>query len=93
MVQYKPIEISEDVPYPQYAQSIGWVLTCFVMCPIPIYFVYKFLRTEGSIVQRLKEITTPTEAWGPNDGSDKIKMYQPEPARKYGIDNPNSTHM
>ncbi|XP_060078471.1 sodium- and chloride-dependent neutral and basic amino acid transporter B(0+)-like [Ylistrum balloti] len=93
MVQYKPIEISDGVPYPQYAQSIGWALTSFVMCPIPIYFVYKFLRTEGSFVKKLRKITTPTDAWGPNDGSDKVKMYEPEPARKYGVDNPISTHM
>lgn len=47
MVQYTPLKISDGVEYPEYAQTIGWILTCFVMCPIPIFFIYKFITAEG----------------------------------------------
>lgn len=55
MAQYKPLEISDGVEYPQYAQTIGWILTCFVMCPIPIYFIYKVVTTEGSLMEVRKK--------------------------------------
>lgn len=55
MAQYKPLEISDGVEYPQYAQTIGWILTCFVMCPIPIYFIYKVVTAEGSLMEVRKK--------------------------------------
>lgn len=89
MVQYTPLKISDDVEYPEYAQTIGWILTCFVMCPIPIFFIYKFITAEGPPLERLRTITRPNDSWGPNDGSDKYALSPPQREGKYGIDNPS----
>lgn len=51
MVDYKQPMISKDVPYPAFGQAIGWILTCVVMSPIPIFFLYKFCKSEGSIIE------------------------------------------
>lgn len=55
MVQYTPLKISDGVEYPEYAQTIGWILTCFVMCPIPIFFIYKFITAEGPPLEVTKK--------------------------------------
>lgn len=89
MVKYKAPEISKDVPYPQFAQGIGWALTALVLCPIPIYFVYKFLITPGNFVNRLRVMTTPNSEWGPNDKLERKSLestYQMDD--KFGIDSP-----
>jgi hypothetical protein len=51
MVEYKPLEISDGVPYPEYGQAIGWALLCFVMTPVPIFFIYKLVKASGSLME------------------------------------------
>ncbi|WAR15067.1 S6A14-like protein [Mya arenaria] len=93
MVKFTPPKISKDVPYPEFAQGIGWALTIVVLLPIPITFVYKFIRAEGGLIDRLREITTPDADWGPNDGSDKRPLQNTfEMERKYGLDNPGAVN-
>jgi len=93
MIMYKAPEITKGNPYPAFAQAIGWALTAVVLCPIPLTFIYKMFRAEGSIIERLKEITTPASDWGPNDDSMKrglTNAYEME--RKYGLDNPGAVN-
>ncbi|KAL3861993.1 hypothetical protein ACJMK2_007999 [Sinanodonta woodiana] len=91
MVKHSPPKVENDVVFPEFAQSIGWAITAFVMCPIPLMFLYKFLfQAKGNVWQRLKTITTPTSEWGPNDGSMKSELPMKDIANdsKYGYDNP-----
>lgn len=89
MVKYKPPEITKNVPYPVFAQGIGWALTAFVLCPVPIYFVYKFVLTPGSFLKRLRTITSPNSEWGPNDKQDTKPLYPTfQMSSKFGVDNP-----
>ena len=89
MVKYKAPEITKGEPYPDFAQGIGWALTICVLCPIPICFVYKLLRTPGSFLKRLRTITTPNSEWGPNDKRDTKSLQPPyEMESKFGLDNP-----
>lgn len=93
MVKYKPPEISDGVPFPGFAQAIGWCLTVFVLMPIPITFLYKLYMAKGNILERMREITTPASDWGPNDGSSRTPLadtYAME--RKYGLDNPGAVN-
>lgn len=93
MVEYNPPEISKNVPFPQFAQGIGWALTCIVLLPIPVTFLYKLYKAQGSLMTRLRTITTPTSEWGPNDGKDRKPLedaYHME--RKYGLDNPGAVN-
>ncbi|KAL4220998.1 hypothetical protein ACF0H5_019261 [Mactra antiquata] len=93
MIDYKPPQISEGVPFPQFAQGIGWALTCVVLLPIPVTFLFKLYQAEGDLKTRLRTITTPTSEWGPNDGKDRKPLedaYHME--RKYGLDNPGAVN-
>lgn len=93
MADYNPPEIRKGEPFPQFAQAIGWVLTIIVLLPIPVTFLYKLFKAKGSLLERLREITTPTSDWGPNDGSDRKPLenaYHME--RKYGLDNPGAVN-
>ncbi|KAK3092741.1 hypothetical protein FSP39_006776, partial [Pinctada imbricata] len=51
MIKYKEPEVVEGVPYPLYAQAIGWVLTMIVLSPIPAYFLLKLVRAKGSVIE------------------------------------------
>ena len=94
MIKYKAPEITDGEPFPDFAQAIGWVLTCFVLVPIPLMFIYKLFTAEGDFMERLHSITTPTDEWGPNDGSDKKPISDGhEMSRKYGLDNPGAINM
>ncbi|KAL3861997.1 hypothetical protein ACJMK2_008003 [Sinanodonta woodiana] len=89
MAEYDPLMIDDDEPYPQFAQTIGWIITVLVICPIPITFIFKMFQAKGSLLERLKIITTPTSEWGPNDGKeikDLIDYTQDIPVQ--GNDNP-----
>ena len=91
MIKYKAPEIRDGVPFPQFAQVIGWILTCIVLFPIPAMFLYKLYRAKGSLMERLIIITSPTAEWGPNDGSDKRPIAESfDMTRKYGLDNPGA---
>lgn len=93
MAAYNPPEISKGEPFPQFAQAIGWVLTTIVLLPIPITFLYKLYKAKGSVMERLRIITTPTPLWGPNDGKDRKPLenaYRLD--RKYGLDNPGAVN-
>ena len=50
LLNFKVPEVTEGVAYPKFAQIIGWVLTGVVLIPIPVYFVYKFIITTGTMV-------------------------------------------
>lgn len=94
MIDYNPPEISKGVPFPKFAQGIGWALTTIVLIPIPITFLYKLYTAKGSIGERLCTITTPTADWGPNDGSDRKPLentYNME--SKYSLDNPGAVSL
>ncbi|KAL3861988.1 hypothetical protein ACJMK2_007994 [Sinanodonta woodiana] len=91
MVKYNPPNITKELPFPDFAQNIGWAIAAFVICPIPLTFLFQFLfRAKGDLLQRLKTITTPTSEWGPNDKSkkDEIQLDNIANDGKYGIDNP-----
>lgn len=58
IVAYKPMELNGYV-YPDWAAVVGWLITCSSIAPIPIYIIYKFLITKGSISTRLYVMITP----------------------------------
>ncbi|PVD36771.1 hypothetical protein C0Q70_03761 [Pomacea canaliculata] len=95
MVQYKSPTISDDEPFPHFAQSIGWALLTFVLCPIPLWFFYHAIRTfykndHLTTSQKIKKIFSPTKRWLPADGSKSSpdSSSGQEMEDKYGVDNP-----
>lgn len=71
MVKYNPPNYpdlpligSKKMPYPEYAQALGWLLTIFGLVPIPLYFLYKLFTAKSSgFADKMAEITTPTAEW------------------------------
>ncbi|KAK0061117.1 sodium- and chloride-dependent neutral and basic amino acid transporter B(0+), partial [Biomphalaria pfeifferi] len=45
MVRYKPPSLSDGTPFPHFAQSIGWTLLSIVLCPIPLLFVWRMVKS------------------------------------------------
>ena len=45
MAQYDPPSYEKGVPFPAFAQAIGWVLLCVVLCPVPLWFLYHAVKT------------------------------------------------
>lgn len=50
--------------YPEWSIKVGWVLTCSSIMCIPLYIIYKFIITPGTIGQRWKMM------WKPEHSSD-----------------------
>ncbi|XP_076451544.1 sodium- and chloride-dependent neutral and basic amino acid transporter B(0+)-like isoform X2 [Babylonia areolata] len=92
MIKYQPPVYEEGVPFPLFAQSIGWVILAFVLCPVPLWFAFHLHRTFSShpdktLLEKVQLLFAPTKDWRPADGSDRYLM----PAvslDKLGVDNP-----
>ncbi|XP_059144575.1 sodium- and chloride-dependent neutral and basic amino acid transporter B(0+)-like [Physella acuta] len=75
MIRYKPPTYSPGVPFPLFAQAIGWTLLTAVLCPIPLWFLWKAFtsfRDPGvtNIRQWSRLMFQPTKEWFPNDKKD-----------------------
>ena len=92
MIRFQELapEISKGVPFPQFAQAIGFGLTAVVLIPIPVMFLWKFYTATENFHERMRTITTPDKTWGPNDGSMKNRLTTNglNMVANYGIDNP-----
>ncbi|KAM7422304.1 hypothetical protein PAMA_010393 [Pampus argenteus] len=53
------------VQFPAWGLTLGWCMVAFVLLWIPIFAVYKLIRAEGSIWERLKSLSSPSEEWHP----------------------------
>ncbi|GFS05130.1 transporter [Elysia marginata] len=73
MIFYKPPRYPTGLPFPQFAQNIGWAICTINLCAIPLWFFYlvvKSFKTPGIITweQRKKFLFYPNRHWMPNDG-------------------------
>ena len=48
--------------YPAFGEAIGWLLALASMVWIPGVAIYKYIRSEGSLTERLKKLTSPDAA-------------------------------
>uniref|UniRef100_A0A0L8GB08 Transporter n=2 Tax=Octopus bimaculoides TaxID=37653 RepID=A0A0L8GB08_OCTBM len=53
MIRYEPPKYDNGEVYPEFAQSVGWLLSGLCLCPRPLYFIYRFCLEPGSIKQVL----------------------------------------
>ncbi|KAK2174759.1 hypothetical protein NP493_778g03047 [Ridgeia piscesae] len=44
---------------------MGWLMSFASVVWIPIVAVYRMWKNEGTLYERLKLLTSPTEEWGP----------------------------
>ncbi|XP_059168398.1 sodium- and chloride-dependent neutral and basic amino acid transporter B(0+)-like [Physella acuta] len=96
MVRYKPPTYDNGDPIPMFAQSIGWTLLSVVLCPIPLWFLWKSFTSwrdpaVTSFSKWRKSMFEPTTEWAPND---KKAIYRPDDPTKdvikmeAGVENP-----
>ncbi|KAL4230415.1 hypothetical protein ACF0H5_010797 [Mactra antiquata] len=54
-----------EVTYPQWAVTFGWCLGMVSLVPIPACAIYSLFKSEGTLLQRFRSVTKPSEKWGP----------------------------
>ncbi|XP_070206673.1 sodium- and chloride-dependent neutral and basic amino acid transporter B(0+)-like isoform X2 [Littorina saxatilis] len=94
MIQYNPPTYDKDVPFPLFAQAIGWTLLCIVLCPVPLWAIFHAVRTFRkhpglSIGETFSKMIEPTKEWKPSNGS--TRSISEISLDKIGVDNPAMT--
>ncbi|KAK3536935.1 hypothetical protein QTP86_027053 [Hemibagrus guttatus] len=85
-----------SVEYPQWGIALGWCMTAFCLMWIPIVAVWKTLKASGSLWQRLKLTSLPTEDWGPyleHHRTDRYFCRETKDTNLFVITNQNTTRL
>uniref|UniRef100_A0A8C4SW26 Transporter n=1 Tax=Erpetoichthys calabaricus TaxID=27687 RepID=A0A8C4SW26_ERPCA len=53
------------VLYPVWGTVLGWFILAFCIIWIPIFAVFNFAKAKGGILERFRQICSPTPDWGP----------------------------
>ncbi|XP_029455803.1 sodium- and chloride-dependent betaine transporter-like [Rhinatrema bivittatum] len=61
LITYTPLKYNNWYMYPAWGYVIGWFLAISSVICIPVYAIYIFLKTEGSFMQRINQIITPSD--------------------------------
>ncbi|ELU02987.1 hypothetical protein CAPTEDRAFT_121763 [Capitella teleta] len=81
-LQYeRPSLFSGVYSYPAFAEGFGWLIVAACLLPIPIFFLFNYMRLGGCKV--LREANRPRESWGPAAKEDRIGRYDPNIADFY----------
>ena len=51
MIKFEPLVYNKTYHYPAWGTGIGWVLALSSMLIIPIYAIYRFAITPGTILE------------------------------------------
>lgn len=71
IAMYKEPDL-DDVLYPEWAKSLGWLIAMFPIVVIPAWFLYKYCRIGG--FELMKDGMKPLPTWGPISKS-KQRQY------------------
>lgn len=61
LAKYTPLTYNKYYTYPDWAIGLGWFLALSSMLCIPLVMVYKIMRSEGSLIERIKLVKAPRE--------------------------------
>ncbi|XP_044156385.1 sodium- and chloride-dependent taurine transporter [Bufo gargarizans] len=61
LAKYTPLTYNKYYTYPDWAIGLGWFLALSSMMCIPLVMVYKIMRSEGSLIERIKLVKAPRE--------------------------------
>ncbi|BFZ23381.1 hypothetical protein BsWGS_26420 [Bradybaena similaris] len=79
MVNYNPPSYDNKMPYPDFAQAIGWVVLSIALCPVPLGFLWRLLKGfQNPGVTNFREMChfmfAPTPQWVPNDKAERTLL-------------------
>ncbi|XP_043652864.1 sodium-dependent nutrient amino acid transporter 1 isoform X2 [Drosophila teissieri] len=64
---YEPLTYN-NIVYPNWAYSIGWLITAFGILQLPIWMIVAIVRDPGqSLGAKIRGAFTPKKNWGPSD--------------------------
>ncbi|KAJ8297876.1 hypothetical protein KUTeg_024407 [Tegillarca granosa] len=66
----------DNKPYPEWAIVLGWCLGLSSLLPIPIVMILQIYQAEGTLIQRLRKLTTPLASWGPSKPKDRERYIR-----------------
>ncbi|XP_072015442.1 sodium- and chloride-dependent glycine transporter 2-like [Amphiura filiformis] len=55
----------DNEQYPLWGRTIGWLIIASGLLALPIDWVYKIIKSPGSIVERINLLFVPSPKWGP----------------------------
>ncbi|KAM4722471.1 sodium- and chloride-dependent taurine transporter [Rhinophrynus dorsalis] len=61
LAKYTPLTYNKYYTYPDWAIGLGWVLALSSMICIPMVVVFRIVRSDGSLIERIKSVTAPRE--------------------------------
>ncbi|XP_077579794.1 sodium- and chloride-dependent GABA transporter 3-like [Stigmatopora nigra] len=61
LVQFSPLKYNNMYQYPQWAYALGLMLAFSSVIMIPLWILYSVTKTSGSISQRIRKLTRPTD--------------------------------
>ncbi|XP_055372366.1 sodium-dependent nutrient amino acid transporter 1-like [Condylostylus longicornis] len=74
-VTFKPLTYSDQF-YPDWAYSIGWLITCFAIVQVPLWAIIAIIKqTETTWKERIIKSFRPKTIWGPKH-PDSFQQYQ-----------------
>ncbi|XP_023222441.1 sodium- and chloride-dependent glycine transporter 2-like isoform X2 [Centruroides sculpturatus] len=88
LTEHKPITY-DTIPYPEWADGIGWVLVLITILQIPLWAIYVLIKNRNNIRNAFK----PEPSWGPGDPDARRRRLNDENPEivlsgRNGIDNP-----
>nr|XP_049589291.1 sodium- and chloride-dependent GABA transporter 2-like isoform X5 [Syngnathus scovelli] len=60
LVKYKPLKFNDTIEYPWWGYALGWWFTLSSTLIVPIWMVYKLMRTPVTLRQRFAILCTPS---------------------------------
>lgn len=70
--------VVDNYDYPEWAVGLGWCIASASLAPIPLYIIYRLVKTPGSFSERLKINLRPNEKWGPPKELTEPEIISPE---------------
>ncbi|XP_066447007.1 sodium- and chloride-dependent betaine transporter-like isoform X2 [Eleutherodactylus coqui] len=61
VIKYIPLKYNNLYVYPPWGYAFGWLMSVASMICIPLYAIYILLRTEGSLMERLRKVVIPAK--------------------------------
>ncbi|KAG8435904.1 hypothetical protein GDO86_007121 [Hymenochirus boettgeri] len=61
LAKYTPLTYNKTYTYPDWAIGLGWVLALSSMVCIPMVVLFRVVRSDGSLINRIKSVAAPRE--------------------------------